>query len=406
MQPPDSQLSPTAAFLLRYQDTHARIPPPGRLPTQREKIAARLSVLFESNPNRDALLKAALEDADNLMASGRISRLEFDPYACWYLYAALSLMLDDFEARGHSLPEIFIGTIHRGERQVQVYRIGADAEPVILWEQGLIPLFEHVAYIGLLGADLGDGCEPHPAAAAEHLDYAAYLHCTLGHIDYARSSIPLPEPRAQIYRVMVTTMQHFVLAHECAHVALGHLDSGSGVAAIHFGGFEAYQMNAAWEREYEADTLGADVALDLAARNSLDPTSCILGIQLALWASEYAEQMEKAYRQLHFDETHPPAKDRCSRILRVLDARYPTEAGDALRLRQRLQAFLSPAVDRASEKLKELADNRKPDDALSLMAEMALGGPAADPTVFVQNLKRMMQLPMPPTAPSGQVEHS
>lgn len=100
---------------------------------------------------------------------------------------------------------------------------------------------------------------------------------------------------------------HFLILHECAHVALDHRSKVD----------ESVQ----WEREYAADRWAMAVALDLAETTNVGHARA-LGAALFLIVVEWIEWMEEKVHPAQ-PQTHPPAHLRLARLQRFLGDELP-----------------------------------------------------------------------------------
>jgi hypothetical protein len=122
---------------------------------------------------------------------------------------------------------------------------------------------------------------------------------------------------------MVSTMKHFVTAHEVGHVICGHLDGGES-RLISIRGHVLEVVRKSYEQEFEAD-LFAQEALALAdqQRENLfgDSWSFMAGGVCFLLASQI---LEVAASKLSTDSkepsgTHPPDTERIDRLLTFIN---------------------------------------------------------------------------------------
>lgn len=105
------------------------------------------------------------------------------------------------------------------------------------------------------------------------------------------------------------SVYQWIAAHEYAHVVLGHLDNGNS-SKISLCGHDVTEINFSYQKEYDADLLGAIITLE--SDDSLFPAS---GIFIAMSCILLSQLYDSAERSL----THPPIQDRMKRVFSFID---------------------------------------------------------------------------------------
>lgn len=148
-------------------------------------------------------------------------------------------------------------------------------------------------------------------------------------------SFPLPDPSLQIpveslylATVQALAVETFVLAHEIAHVVAGHLESATTKAAVPVAGTELSLdvLHQSWEQEFEADALG--LLLYQAACGSIPALQGIREPARSVTPLLFFSLVALVETNLHREDglsTHPPARDRLSNLLSVIEARMDGE---------------------------------------------------------------------------------
>lgn len=100
----------------------------------------------------------------------------------------------------------------------------------------------------------------------------------------------------------------FVVAHECAHYYLGHLKDTARKEIVSVGNIKYESINPDWEQEFDADNVGALLAIPVLLNKGMDIQVALGGIYIALWTLSIMESLRIGGRE--GTTTHPPAKDR------------------------------------------------------------------------------------------------
>lgn len=131
-------------------------------------------------------------------------------------------------------------------------------------------------------------------------------------------AIALPQPLASYHQALIEQSELFVLAHEFAHILLGH-HSGDGAKheSIHFGPVASTAYRSDWARELEADALA--VRLLLMEDDGAQPAPetmllTLLTVKVTLQTLEAASES----RYIQRSSSHPGADARYEAILQSL----------------------------------------------------------------------------------------
>lgn len=139
-------------------------------------------------------------------------------------------------------------------------------------------------------------------------------------------AIALPEPLASYHQAIIEQSELFVLAHEFAHVLLGHNSSDDArQEAIHFGPVASTAYRSDWSRELDADAFA--VRLLLMEDDGAEPTAetmllTLLTIKITLQTLEAASKS----RYIQRSTSHPGAGARYEAILENLFGLYDMPA--------------------------------------------------------------------------------
>jgi hypothetical protein len=163
--------------------------------------------------------------------------------------------------------------------------------------------------------------------------------------------IAVPVARLGICTSFSRAMLSFVLAHELAHVALGHLESGTDTSyAIRNN--TAHVVKPTWHEEYEADRLGAEITLQ--AMKELGPLFTWAhppGVPLALYSLELLERarsIKGGYIPAPTD-SHPLSHDRLYRLYETVSS--TTAFRDAAFFSEMVGAVIELAWPETQERL-------------------------------------------------------
>lgn len=153
--------------------------------------------------------------------------------------------------------------------------------------------------------------------------YAAIplLYCEIDNLDDLGDLNKLYELQSSIYEridfekyfwvedQITISVYQWIAAHEYAHVVLGHLDNGN-LSKLSLCGHDVTEINFSYQKEYDADLLGAIITLE--SNDSLFPA---VGIFIAMSCILLSQLYDSAERSL----THPPIQDRMKKVFSFVD---------------------------------------------------------------------------------------
>lgn len=130
--------------------------------------------------------------------------------------------------------------------------------------------------------------------------------------------IALPEPLASYHQALIEQSELFVLAHEFAHVLLGHNSrDGARHEPIHFGPVASTAYRSDWTRELEADALAVRLLLMEDDGDSPTPETLLLTLLTVKVTLQTLEAASKS-RYIQRSASHPGADARYEAILQSL----------------------------------------------------------------------------------------
>lgn len=101
----------------------------------------------------------------------------------------------------------------------------------------------------------------------------------------------------------------FIVAHECAHHYLGHLNMCEQADIVKINQMEYEKIKLNWEQEYDADYLGALLTLPVLFEKKYEPIQIISGIYISLWSINIIECLQ-TMSENRISFTHPSGKKR------------------------------------------------------------------------------------------------
>jgi len=118
-----------------------------------------------------------------------------------------------------------------------------------------------------------------------------------------------------------TAAERFVVAHEIAHIQLGHLIADA--AAVDLADSSPLELDTRpVSQEIQADVIGACLAIESMQNDGIDPRAAVTGIHFFLQALQLGEMLGA----IHVDEAHPPAEERLKLCDDAIDQRYGSHA--------------------------------------------------------------------------------
>jgi hypothetical protein len=167
----------------------------------------------------------------------------------------------------------------------------------------------------------------------------------------------LSEPWRSLGTLLLEGMELFVLGHEFAHIALGHVDA-SLAKANRYGRAEASTIPRSWREELEADALGVDIAVAIHNREQLTSTFATAGAQIFFFSthmlSEGLALLGTGTIPSNLDEesSHPPGGLRWAMMYEQVTARTG-EKSESLEFADTLSRLLKTLWERAKPTILE-----------------------------------------------------
>jgi hypothetical protein len=221
-------------------------------------------------------------------------------------------------------------------------------EPLVIVTSGLFSLLHVtsealVATVPLAGSPAELPITQGTLEAFRHL--AAWLRQNTLLLPHTRFTVRSPTRRNMIGAISANGL-NFVLAHEFAHVMLGHLKTDSkGAEGTH----PLQLMERSHEQEYAADEKGFEMALEFSgAVHDGRKTAGVLGTAMVLHLLRAIEALDdvKSARA-----THPPAVDRLSTFERWVK---PQADADSVDMLARMRKFMDALITAGAAVLKKL----------------------------------------------------
>lgn len=212
------------------------------------------------------------------------------PYEDTDRYPVMSMIFDEMHEvflslSGATFPRCFLATLPTGDVNARTKVEPYTGSPVLFFERGLFQfIYDFAMLVGwavptISLSELRDdktlrrlrlrGSYTIPQVASQHFVGSLYAYVVSGPPLAGESPVTPPAHNSFLHRVLVGEMTQFVMAHELAHVTLGHLEKS--------------QQNATeqWKEEYEADLTGLLALCRLAQKTGRS-------IGAGFWASDLA----------------------------------------------------------------------------------------------------------------------
>lgn len=116
----------------------------------------------------------------------------------------------------------------------------------------------------------------------------------------------------------------FVVAHEYAHVALGH--SSANVVSHRIQNIPVEKITRNWQQEIDADEMGSAIVLMYCLEHGQTFATMFAGVEFFLLCADLVERM----LGVEFSSSHPPASRRRDRIRKAFATAQPDIAQEAL----------------------------------------------------------------------------
>ena len=252
-------------------------------------------------------------------------------------YPTLAMIFDglhaDLSAKGQRIsPRPHLATLPSGNVDARVLLEPKTRAPIIFFERGLFQFFyDFVLIAGWAVPPLSLQQLSNDAALAElpprylmpqeapgYFSASLYAYVVEGSPALKRSPIPRPSHNLFAPVFLLEHMERFVMAHELAHITLGHLNKAPAV-----------------EDEYEADARGFEIVSTLAHQQAGSWSMGYWAVDLALVALNFL------YRALGLMAFGPQK-------LRWISASHPDPLARRQRLRAVAQGGRAPAIGLAA----------------------------------------------------------
>lgn len=143
----------------------------------------------------------------------------------------------------------------------------------------------------------------------------------------------------------------FIVAHECAHYYLGHLDNAAAKGIVTVGKVQYENLIPDWEQEFDADYIGALLTIPVLLERKMDIQVILGGMYVAMWTLSIIESLQ--IKNGKGESTHPPAKERLLYIKEKLQAIMQND----LQILDIYDALFSVLWERFTIISKEVEDN-------------------------------------------------
>lgn len=248
------------------------------------------------------------------------------PITQYLLNLCVPPIIGSLRAAGYEVPKgVAVGTLRTGEVNAMALAVpGVKDAFVIAYNTGTILYLQSA---GVLFSTFFPkavlNMRPGPELVNKVFEHAQTLHddvtdrlsSLLAAIldNLAPRPLSVERERLGIATAFSRSMLSFVLAHEYAHVVLGHLEHASVVPRM-LGTVSGDTLEPGWEDEFAADVLGARATL--VALSELGPIHSwahSVGVPLTLYALELLERAADTRYGISSDggrSSHPPTSER------------------------------------------------------------------------------------------------
>lgn len=143
----------------------------------------------------------------------------------------------------------------------------------------------------------------------------------------------------------------FIVAHESAHHYLGHMkiEHTKKMVTVQNIVYEQIELN--WQQEYEADHIGALLAIPVLLQKKVDITQAVSGIYVAMWSMSIMESLHNGKNS--GTTTHPPAVERRNAIKTKMEQAIGCEL-EILRVYDILLSTLWERFQKIAEKIESI----------------------------------------------------
>lgn len=143
--------------------------------------------------------------------------------------------------------------------------------------------------------------------------------------------------RIPLIHLLCRGMELFVVGHEYGHCLAGHLER---INEVELSSAPDRPNSEVWEKEYEADIIGAMLTIKTLQRDRFDLALSIAGIEMWFICVHVVEQavgiLSGGSSNASKSVSHPPALDRRDTIRMILREQFDSDFEDACRLGENL----------------------------------------------------------------------
>lgn len=230
-------------------------------------------------------------------------------------------------------PQPFLATLPSGHTNAAISVEPETGSPVVFFEAGLFEFLHDFSVLVAWAAvpisfkefyndeALAQLRGPHimPFQTSDFFVDTLYAYVVSGTPIVEHNRKPNPAHNLLIATELYSKMTQFVMAHEFAHLHLGHLENPPG------------NQREAWAQEYEADTLAVLALTKLAQENGMSWAVAFWACDLAL---TFLHILDEAILTMAFDSqpswvsrTHPESLSRRRRLREIIEIGYLSSSG-------------------------------------------------------------------------------
>lgn len=245
-----------------------------------------------------------------------------------------------------------LGTLPSGEINARAVYLRSTREHLVLFEHGLFAFAFEISKLlastfpplAPAGARVRFAAAPNPAVADPDLigRFVEILKAYVVHGNPARVPHAFFDPsKMTAAMLLLRSMEMFILAHEYAHIFMGHLTdevpaAGSGIDEVDWN----------WDQELEADEVGFSLMARTLQDQGVPLPLCYWGTEAFFGSMAILEKCRSLLQGGPEDgergsPTHPPMTARRDRLRKILPQLVtPDESAEALALGRGIQATL------------------------------------------------------------------
>lgn len=288
------------------------------------------------------------EDRDKLIKSLRemrsrhvISRYE-NPYYYKFFSDIISNIhrIKDAFMDCHGLGMPLFGTVEFDMFCAQIRCPNSDMPPIILFYSGIIQFAHDITNVltkafpiqVLDGEKITFGMEPEKikdCIKSNRWIEKRFTDIVLsiffcGNVDMCDVSQPENDYLyRQFSNALTDSFLTFIVAHECAHYYLGHLEKDAVKGIVTLGKVQYENLVPDWEQEFDVDYIGALLTIPILNERKMDIQVILGGLYVAMWVLSIIENLQ--IKGGSDKTTHPPAKDRLLQIKEKLQKIMQTD---------------------------------------------------------------------------------